>query len=87
MKNNKGKSIISVILTILILVLIGFLIYEIVYVDIFGIINKESSIEIDANVLVKTNSVSGSEISQTNQNVYVNQEYTDLSNLYNDEQS
>ena len=87
MRNNKGKSIILVILTILILVLIGFLIYEIVYVDIFGIINKESSIEIDANVLVKTNSVSGSEISQTNQNVYANQEYTDLSNLYNDEQS
>lgn len=83
MKNNKGKSIISVILTILILVLIGFLIYEIVYVDIFDFMKKESTIEIDANVLVRTNSVSSPEIVQ---NVYENQEYTDLSNLYNEGQ-
>ena len=83
MRNNKGKSIISVILTILILVLIGFLIYAILYVDIFNFMKKESSIEIDANVFVKTNSVSSPEIAQ---NIYANQEYTDLSNLYNEGQ-
>lgn len=37
MKNNKGISIISFILTILILILIIFLGYEVFYVDIFDI--------------------------------------------------
>ena len=76
MRNNKGKSAISVILSLLILVLIGFLIYEVVYVDIFDIIGKESVIEIDSNILTRTNGISSPEIVQ---NTYTNQEYTDLS--------
>ena len=64
MRNNKGKSAISVILSLLILVLIGFLIYEVVYVDIFDIIGKESVIEIDSNILTRTNGLSSPEIVQ-----------------------
>lgn len=50
MKNNKGISIISFILTILILILIIFLGYEIFYIDILDImgennISKEENIE------------------------------------------
>ena len=44
MKNNKGISIISLILTILIFILIGFICYEVLYVDIFDIRNEEISI-------------------------------------------
>lgn len=44
MKNNKGFSIISFILTILILILLVFIFYEVYYVDIFEIMNKESSV-------------------------------------------
>ena len=84
MRNNKGKSAISVILSLLILVLIGFLIYEVVYVDIFDIIGKESVIEIDSNILTRTNGISSPEIVQ---NTYTNQEYTDLSTLYNESSS
>lgn len=84
MRNNKGKSAISVILSLLILVLIGFLIYEVVYVDIFDIIGKESVIEIDSNILTRTNGISSPEIVQ---NTYTNQEYTDLSILYNENPS
>ena len=40
MRNNKGISIISFILTILIFVLIGFIGYEIFFVDIFEITNS-----------------------------------------------
>lgn len=40
MKNNKGISIISFILTILIFILIGFLCYEVFYVDIFDIMEE-----------------------------------------------
>ena len=84
MRNNKGKSAISVILSLLILVLIGFLIYEVVYVDIFDIIGKESVIEIDSNILTRTNGISSPEIVQ---NTYTNQEYTDLTTLYNESSS
>lgn len=84
MKNNNGKSIISFILTILILILIGFLVYEIVYVDIFNIMEKKSSIQIDANVLTTTNNLSSPDIMDS---VYQNQEYSDISNLYNENQT
>ena len=43
MKNNKGNSIISIILSILILILICLIGYEIIYVDIFEIMGEESS--------------------------------------------
>ena len=44
MKNNKGRSIASVILTILILILIAFLSYEVLYVDIFDIMSSENKL-------------------------------------------
>lgn len=44
MKNNKGRSIASVILTILILMLIVFLGYEVLYVDIFDIMSPENKL-------------------------------------------
>ena len=50
MKNNKGFSIISFILTILILILLVFIFYEVYYVDIFEIMNKESSINNNRNI-------------------------------------
>ena len=43
MKKNQGKSLISIILMLLILILAGFLLYEIFYVDIFHIMNQEAS--------------------------------------------
>ena len=43
MKNNRGNSIISIILSILILILICLIGYEIIYVDIFEIMGEESS--------------------------------------------
>ncbi len=44
MKNNRGKSLISIIVTILILTLIIFLLYEVLYVDIFNIMSADTSV-------------------------------------------
>ena len=44
MKNNKGISLVSSVIIVLILILIAFLIYEIFYVDIFHIMPKEVSV-------------------------------------------
>lgn len=54
MKNNKGISIISLILTILIFILIGFICYEVFYVDIFDIKNGEISISNGTEMANKT---------------------------------
>lgn len=53
MKNNKGISIISLILTILIFILIGFICYEVFYVDIFEINNVEVSMSNETQTLNK----------------------------------
>lgn len=45
MKNNKGRTVASVIITILILILIAFLAYEIIYLDILGIMGSENTKE------------------------------------------
>ena len=47
MRNNKGRSIASVIIIILILILIAFLFYEIVYIDIFDIMGKDNTMLAD----------------------------------------
>lgn len=44
MKNDKGISIISFILTILIFILIGFIGYELFYVDIFEIMDNVATV-------------------------------------------
>ena len=49
MKNNKGRSLGSVIIFILILILIAFLIYEVVYVDIFDIMPNNQIITANSN--------------------------------------
>ena len=58
-KNDKGISLASFILIVLILILICFLVYEIVYVDIFNIMTKGSELNVDTSVLTN-------EITQTN---------------------
>ena len=58
-KNDKGISLASFILIVLILILICFLVYEIVYVDIFNIMTEESELNVDTSVLTN-------EITQTN---------------------
>lgn len=90
MRNNKGRSIASVILTILILILIVFLVYEIVYVDIFDIMGKDNTMLADRNIggtsSTHTNSVANNYNSPevVDENVFQNIEYTDISGLYND---
>ena len=91
MKNNKGRSVASVILTILILILIAFLAYEIIYVDIFdimdpddsevGSLNRPNNPNGSTNIL--ENNYSGTEVIESN--IMQNFEYTDLNSLYNDE--
>lgn len=41
MKNNRGISLISFILFILVIILFAFLYYEIFYIDIFGVKNED----------------------------------------------
>ena len=53
MKDNRGISIISLILTILIFILIGFICYEVFYVDIFDINNVEVSMYNETQTLNK----------------------------------
>lgn len=66
MKNNKGISIISLILTILIFILIGFICYEVFYVDIFDIKNGEISIsngtEMANKIVQKDNEIESNNI-------------------------
>ena len=90
MKNNKGRSIASVILTILIIILIVFLVYEIVYVDIFVIMKKDNTKVANQNVTGTSstpanslgNNYNSSEVVEGN--VFLNIEYTDISELYQD---
>lgn len=56
MKNNRGNSIISIILSILILILICLIGYEIIYVDIFEIMGEESSTQnMESNNYIEKN--------------------------------
>ena len=59
MKNNKGRILGSVIIIILIFILIAFLLYEVVYIDIFDIMPKEQAIITNSNnindTIVKNN--------------------------------
>ena len=90
MRNNKGRSIASVILTILIIILIVFLVYEIVYVDIFDIMKKDNTEVANQNITGTTstpanslgNNYNSSEVVEGN--VFLNIEYTDISELYQD---
>lgn len=90
MRNNKGRSIASVIIIILILILIAFLFYEIVYIDIFDIMGKDNTMLADGNI-VGTSSTPVNNIENNynspeivDNNVTQNIEYTDISGLYND---
>lgn len=56
-KNDRGLSLASLILIVLILILIGFLVYEIVYVDIFNIMPKKGDLNVNTNVLDQTNTI------------------------------
>lgn len=56
-KNDRGLSLASLILIVLILILIGFLVYEIVYVDIFNIMPKKGDLNVNTNVLAQTNTI------------------------------
>ena len=49
MKNNKGRILGSVIIITLIFILIAFLLYEVVYIDIFDIMPKEQAIIANSN--------------------------------------
>ena len=90
MRNNKGRSVASVILTILIIILIVFLVYEIVYVDIFDIMKKDNTKVANQNVTGTSstpanslgNNYNSSEVVEGN--VFLNIEYTDISELYQD---
>ena len=90
MRNNKGRSVASVILTILIIILIVFLVYEIVYVDIFDIMKKDNTKVANQNVTGTSstpansleNNYNSSEVVE--ENVFLNIEYTDISELYQD---
>lgn len=90
MRNNKGRSVASVILTILIIILIAFLVYEIVYVDIFDIMEKDNTEVANQNITGTTstpanslgNNYNSSEVVEGN--VFLNIEYTDISELYQD---
>ena len=90
MKKNKGRTVASVILTILIIILIAFLIYEIVYVDIFDIMSKDNKKVANRNVLgtssTPTNNTENNFYNQEviDGNITQNIEYTDISGLYND---
>lgn len=42
---NKGRSIISLIIIILILIALGFMLYEIFYIDIFGIMDNNTQVQ------------------------------------------
>ena len=56
MKNNRGNSIISIILSILILILICLIGYEIIYVDIFEIMGEEGSTQnMESNNYIEKN--------------------------------
>lgn len=58
MKNNKGISIISFILIVLILLVAGFLLYQMINEDILGIFPDKSAISVDsASVNNITNSI------------------------------
>lgn len=58
MKNNKGMSIISFILIVLILSIAIFLLYQIIDADIFGIFPDKSVISVDsASINSTTNSI------------------------------
>ena len=50
MKNNNGKSFLSCIIGILIVILMAFLVYEIVYVDILGIMPNNNNKKAEANI-------------------------------------
>lgn len=53
LKNNKGISLIELILLILIIILVVFLAYEILYVDLFDITNKDNqSVDAISNIVV-----------------------------------
>lgn len=90
MRNNKGRSVASVILTILIIILIAFLVYEIVYVDIFDIMERDNTEVANQNITGTTstpanslgNNYNSSEVVEGN--VFLNIEYTDISELYQD---
>ena len=90
MKKNKGRTVASVILTILVIILIAFLIYEIVYVDIFDIMSKDNKKVANRNVLgtssTPTNNTENNFYNQevVDGNITQNIEYTDISGLYND---
>ena len=50
---NKGKSLISVIVIILILTILGFLLYEIFYVDILGIEENNEQVQTASEITNK----------------------------------
>lgn len=77
MKNNKGISIISFILTILILILIAFLGYEVFYVDIFDI-NGETFVSEEQN---RTNKINTIYTNKDNENISTVEPIIDNNNL------
>ena len=73
-KNDKGISLASFILIVLILILICFLVYEIVYVDIFNIMTKGSELNVDTSVLTNEITQANTITNVSNGNVSQNTE-------------
>ena len=83
MKNNKGMSIISFILIVLILLVAGFLLYQMINEDILGIFPDKSAISVDsASVNNITNSIYPGENQLTEGSNVQNAGELQSSNLY-----
>lgn len=73
-KNNKGVSLVSVIILIMILILIAFLFYEIVYVDIFNLAADEE----DNNTTVTVATQSQNRVTTENTTHEINETSNDI---------
>lgn len=83
MKNNKGMSIISFILIVLILAIAGFLLYQMINANILGIFPDKSAISVDsASVNSVANSIYSSENQLVENNSIQNTGELQNSNLY-----
>lgn len=91
LRDNKGITVAALILIILFLILIAFLVYEIVYVDVLGIMGTRNTVQADTVVGGSETRPTNTENTQSTENtelagnsLYQNMEYTDISGLYND---
>ena len=89
MRKNKGKSVISIILMLFILLLVGFLLYEVFYADIFHIVNKEAATLNKNHQENRVETVQGESLNTVSENVetvepILNNNYGSNENLISD---